>query len=216
VLGFGDRLVAAGLEELGSANDRLRVNISADELKKRPEYRYRDKGLHSSYYYRTWGNTESPPESLPVAPAPFPPAQESSPRASGQGPDESWAYSPPRYLASVLIGRKAYNRLGVNLGDIEDLLIENGRVSAFILSRNGILDEQECVAAPYKPPGFSPQGVVLGITEKESRALPEYPYEALMKEGPGDGPFGRYYTPPGVVEPDIGPSTQSQGKYQRR
>ncbi|MCF8143583.1 MAG: PRC-barrel domain-containing protein [Deltaproteobacteria bacterium] len=173
ILEFGDKQVSMGLEKLKKRGDKLEAAATRSEVEKRPEVRYQEIGLHTSY---------------------------SAYLKSGEI-DGSRTYSPARYLASVIMGRNTYNHDGQSLGQVEDLLIANGEVEALILSQGGLVPKGH-IAAPYQPLDIGRDGFIYDITRKALENLSEYPYEAVMEEPMEDGPFGPYYTPPGVVETD--------------
>jgi len=110
-----------------------------------------------------------------------------------------WTYSQEKFPASILLGRRIYNYDSRPLGSLEDLLIKDGVVTALIISRDaGIRDRH--IAAPYQPLDFGTDGILYDIAVEKLGSLPDYPYEAIKEDKPQDGPFGPFYTPPGVVE----------------
>ncbi len=87
------------------------------------------------------------------------------------------------------------------MGSLEDLLIQDGVITALIISRGAGIHSRH-IAAPYEPVDFGTEGIVCDIAVEKLASLPNYPYEAIKEDQPEDGPFGPFYTPPGVVESD--------------
>jgi len=180
-LDIGDKLIAMPFVKMKMEKDgRISVSAAQAELEKRPEFNYYRQNLYPTYSYRYY------PYGYPDYPygraRRYPPRQRQyTPYDPGPIPYYyGWAYSPPRFLASVVMDRRVMNEEGVYIGEIKDLLVnpQKREIRKVILSAEDIRGEDSHVAAPYKPLGMDYFGYLLyDISEKQVRDLPEYPYE---------------------------------------
>ena len=185
-LGIGEKVVAYPFDELTFAEGKIVVQATEAELAKRPEYNYYLRGLTRGYYYGPYPPYASPAFGPFYGPGYGPsygpewgaksnlPYQKMKRR---HYPGGMWAYSPARFLVSVVIGRDLINNTGEILGEIIDLVVsEEGQVEKIILSAGEILGDDTHVALPYKALGFNYYGVVYPITEDELKKMPRYSY----------------------------------------
>ena len=181
---IGDKLVAVSLRELqnlmADGNGKMVLDTTEQQLEKRSEFDYYQRGLNPDYYYR-------PGPYHNYAYRYFPPPY---PRTGPYGPQSSrrqmepyaaearddWAWSPARYLASTLTDRQVFNASGAYLGRVADLLIDaaKGKVKKIILAADAIRGDDSLVAIPYEPPGFTAYGVVCNLSQEEIRKMPEF------------------------------------------
>jgi len=183
-LGIGEKLVAVPPNELENlvvkGSSRIVLDTTEQQMEKRPEFDYYRRGLRPDYYYRSrydrrYGYNSFPP--------PYPLENPYGPRFAQRHPapypeDEffDWAFSPARFLATTLIGRRVIYENGTYIGRVADLLIDtrSDRIKKIILAAGDIRDDDAQVAIPYESPGFTPYGIVCGISRKTIRNLPAY------------------------------------------
>jgi sporulation protein YlmC with PRC-barrel domain len=164
-----DKIVAvsfAHVSRLETGN--LLVKATKEQLDQKPAFRYLEEGLQPEYYYRSRPYAGPPhftPRGYYYRPEPaYPPA-------------EQWAFSPARFLATAVMDRNVMNRQGRSVGMIEDLLIQDGEVKAFVLSSHRVLGEGVHVTVPYRPLGFTAFGLVYDITRQELKERPRFTYD---------------------------------------
>jgi hypothetical protein len=90
---------------------------------------------------------------------------------------ENLAFSPSRFLASVITNRRMINEQGRDIGWIDDLLVnvEENKVEKIIISVEYVLrGGVSKLALPYKPLGFTGYGLVYDISLLNLKNMPEY------------------------------------------
>ncbi len=150
MLDIGDKLVALSPRAFEMTDDGMMIDATEEQLEGLPELDYYAAGLSPEYYYRTTpyaGSYDYPPPDYYYS-EPY-----------------QWAYSPARFLASVLIHRALSNERGMKLGVVKDLVIDrkNNRIEKIVISPAGAAGEDVYVALPYKPLGFLTSGILYDI-----------------------------------------------------
>jgi sporulation protein YlmC with PRC-barrel domain len=179
-LNIGAKLVAYPFGKLTFERDKVVVDATEQQLEKRKEFNYYEQGLSAGYYYGPY-----PPYANPVY-GPYygryyGPAWGANVPYQGMKRKrydaELWAYSPGRFLASVVIGRRIINPDGQPLGEIKDLTIdEKGKVEKIVIEAD-LLGDGIYVALPYEEPGFTYYGIVYDITSDELAKMPKVDYK---------------------------------------
>jgi hypothetical protein len=166
--------VAYPFDELTIEKGRILVQTTEAKLTKRPEYSYYLHRLSRGYYYGLYP-PHTPPALGPTYGPGYGPYFGPEWRRRFQG--GMWAYSPGRFLASVVIGRDVVNNMGENIGQIRDLLIsDKGQVEKIVVFAGDILGDDAYVALPYKALSFDYYGAVYPVTLDELKKMPKYPY----------------------------------------
>jgi len=168
---IGDKLVALPIRVFQMKDGKVALELTEQQLQRKPEFNYYTAGLRPEYYYRArpyagWYHFPRP--------------------RYYHGPNEpnppmelyEWAFSPSRFLASVLMNRRLINEQGKNLGMLEDLMIDrdSNKVEKIIVSSVDILGENVYAALPYEPLGFTVYGLVYDMMPGELKNL-IYAYE---------------------------------------
>lgn len=179
-LDIGDKLVAYPFDKLTFEKNKILVDVTQQQLENRKEFDYYEQGLSRGYYYGPY-----PPYAMPAY-GPYygrrygpawgrnVPYQEMEKQRYEAG---LWAYSPGRYLASVVIGRPLIDPMGGRLGEFKDLVInEEEQVEKIILQADALGDDVY-VVLPYQELGFTYYGVVYDITMDELEKMPKVEYE---------------------------------------
>jgi sporulation protein YlmC with PRC-barrel domain len=175
LLDIGDKLVSLPFKGFSMKNGNVTLDETEQELEKRPEFNYYRQGLRPGYYYRT----------TPYAYRYPPPGYYYSPGNQDQPGRPhpliglfEWAFSPPRFLASVVMNRLLVNEEGKELGRIKDLLVsrKDNKVEKIIVSSIPHLEEDVHVALLYEPLGFTAYGLVYDISRRKLKDF-IYAYE---------------------------------------
>jgi len=187
-LGIGDKLVALTPNEFEAlmvkSNGKMVLDTTEAKMEKRQQFDYYRQGLRPDYYYRPryyrmYGYYGYPPPPYsqygPYGPQP-------SERPAAPYPEREpydWVFSPGRYLASAVMGRRVINESGHHLGRVSDLLIDTRdvMVKKVILTAEDIRGEVSQVAVSYQPPGFTAYGMVFDISQEEIKNMPGYHHE---------------------------------------
>jgi len=153
-LDIGDKLVAVNFKRFRFENGKIVIDMTEQQLARKSEFDYYDRGLLSGYYY--------PPRLYPGG---FPRRQlylytVYAPEAAIENP--GMVYSPSRYLASVAMDRRLINEDGQEIGQVKDFVIdvEKKEITKIILTSIRLLGEEVHVAIPFKPLGFAADGIV--------------------------------------------------------
>ena len=188
-LRFGEEQIGIPYTKLQIGNDgKIVLNMTQDELEKMPEFDYSKYGLRRDYYYRPYSGY------APYYYTPYgfpgyeyqPPYRRYHYMRNPANPHPNfyeWYYSPPMYLASIIMDFPIFNYQTYDVGILRDLVInDKGQIVKIIVSRNnGIFEKKFYVALPYKPLGFTSYGLVYDITAEEVKQAPEYPYKKETK-----------------------------------
>ncbi len=157
-LDIGDRVVGLYFKQFSMKNGTVVLDVTEQQLEKKPEIDYFRDGLRRDYYYRTRpfaGYYHYPP-----------PHHYFGPNGPGKRmePNE-WIFSPERFLVSAVLNRHVINEEGKDIGRLEDLVIDknDNKVEKIVLSVVDNINENTYVAVPYEPLGFSAYGLVYDI-----------------------------------------------------
>jgi hypothetical protein len=88
----------------------------------------------------------------------------------------NWTYFPERMLGSSILDRPLLSKYGDAVGNLKDLLIDStNKVTKLIVSTGEVLGigDRE-VAIPFRPLGFSFEGVEYDITAEQLESMPAY------------------------------------------
>lgn len=123
---------------------------------------------------------DQPPKTITVEPKVMTEPEAAKPKTAAAGERFLEAQEQGQLLASRLIGRQAYNAAGQAVGDINDLLITpEGNLEAVVIGIGGFLGlGEKRVAVSFDQikdnGGLSGERVVIGLTEDELRAAPDF------------------------------------------
>lgn len=171
---LGDDLVSLPFGAFEMKKGGVAIEATTDELREKPEINYYEKGLRTGYYYQTGpyaGRYNYPPQGYyyyyngPNVPR--------RPMA-----DFDWAFSPARFLASVIMDRRVVNEERQEIGVVADLALnrETSEVENIIIAAEDVLGEGVYVAVAYEPLGFTPYGLVYDISPEVLKDF-VYPYQ---------------------------------------
>jgi sporulation protein YlmC with PRC-barrel domain len=169
-LDIADRLVGINFKRFNIGEDRVTVEMTEEQLDKQPSFDYYRRGLTPEYYYRMRPYSAPYPHRAP------PYTYEPDLRRERYDHPREWAFSSPRFLASVILNRYLINTDGENIGKVEELLLdpEDNTVKNIIVSTGGLLTGSSRIELPYRPLGFSAYGLVYAVTSEELRKMPGY------------------------------------------
>jgi sporulation protein YlmC with PRC-barrel domain len=164
-LKIGEKLVAVSFRSL-KVNDKgdIIYNITKEQLERHPKFTYKEELFYEEYYssYR-----------YPSAPAPGASIQRE------YAPWE-WEYFPLRLQVSAVLDQTVINNRGEELGDIDDLIInQEGKVEKIVLAVGGFKFMQigeKLVALPFRPLKITDIGIIYNITAKQLDELPEFSF----------------------------------------
>ena len=171
IVGIGDKLVSLNFKRFSLEKNGVHLDFTAGQLDGRPEFDYYREGLRPEYYYYA-----ARPYAVPYS---YPPAGysfESGKQPGRRMPAEQWAFSSPRFLASVVMNRYLLGSEGKSIGWVEDLLIDmaSGTVEKIVVAAGGVLTEDGLKALPYRALGFSAYGIVYDASSDDLVKMPEY------------------------------------------
>jgi sporulation protein YlmC with PRC-barrel domain len=162
---FADKMVSVSFRAVNVVAGGVTLGASTEQLSSMPEFDYYESGLQPDYYYVYHRTPYYTPGNYGRQP-PF--------RRQGS---IDWAFSPHRFLASVIMNRRLITGRGETLGFIKDLVIsDKGKVQKFIVSTD-VSGKETHLAVPYQPLGFTPYGVLCDLTMPDFKDLPKYDYE---------------------------------------
>lgn len=164
-LKIGEKLVAVLFRSL-KVNDKGSIiyNITKEQLERHPKFTYKEELFYEDYYssYR-----------YPSAPAPGASIQRE------YAPWE-WEYFPVRLQVSAVLDRTVIDNRGEELGDIDDLIInQQGKVEKIVLAVGGFKFMEigeKLVALPFRPLKITDIGIVYNITAQQLDELPQFSY----------------------------------------
>jgi sporulation protein YlmC with PRC-barrel domain len=162
-LKIGEKLVAVPFRSL-EVNDRgdIVYNITKEQLDRHPKFNYRE-GLPYEDYYYSYRN----PAAL-------------APKGKSGGKYAPWEceYFPIRLRVSATFNRTVLNDKGEELGDIDELIInQEGKVENIILAVGGFKFMgmgEKLVALPFKPLKITNLGIIYNIITQQLNHLPEF------------------------------------------
>jgi sporulation protein YlmC with PRC-barrel domain len=164
-LKIGEKLVAVLFRSLQiTEKGDILYNITKEQLEKHPSFNYKEE-LPYEDYYSSYRN-------------PSPPFQMGKYR--GKYSPWEWEYFPSRLSVSAILSRTVLNNNGEELGDIDDLIIDQeGKVEKIILAVGGFKFMgmgEKLVALPFKPLKITDLGIICNITAQHLNNLPEFSY----------------------------------------
>ncbi len=164
-LKIGEKLVAVPFRALRiTERGDILYNITKEQLEKHPSFNYKEE-LPYEDYYSSYRN-------------PSPPFQMGKYR--GKYSPWEWEYFPSRLSVSAILSRTVLNNKGEELGDIDDLIInQEGKVEKIILAVGGFKFMgmgEKLVALPFKPLKITDLGIIYNITAQQLNNLPEFSY----------------------------------------
>ncbi len=181
-LGIGEKVVSLPFKTVRLEEEKIVLEATEKQLEQKSEFNYLAQGLRPEYYYRIRPYYYAPR----TYSGPYP----RTPRGYGYygaphgrterepSPPYEWAFSPSRFLASVVMNRRLINEEGRNIGGVKDLVInlEKAQVEKIVISSMEILGEDVYVALPYQPLGFADYGLVYDISPEQLTNF-IFPYE---------------------------------------
>lgn len=181
-LGVGHWLVAVSFKALQIPDQgEIVYKVSREQLEKHPVFSFRMDGFRDYYFWPPppAGGFELGPPGYPgYFPRGHHPGHFSKGRYMGNYGPWGWEYYPERWMVSALLNRHVWNEEGLEVGQIDDLIIDrDGKVKTIILGVEGILEiEEKRVALPFEPLKVSGAGLVYNVSEHQLRELPAYHY----------------------------------------
>ena len=163
---IADSLVAVNFKRFSLADQGVKLEATEKQLDERPSFNYYRRGLRPEYYYYStrpyYPPYPYPPPNYSYEPGSVPQHQRREDMM------REWTFSPPRFLASVVLDRYLLDSAGANIGQIEELLIdmENRKIEKIVVWTGGILGDER-LTLPYKPLGFTAYGLVYDATTEE-------------------------------------------------
>lgn len=178
-LGVGEREVRLAWSDLNVTNngEKVTVNMTKDQLKAKPEYKYSDQAYRGQVFtdtgpLKTADGTRAPANSN-MAAAP----------ATSTGPSTGDFNATGEMSANALIGAKVRNEARDVVGEIEDVYVDkNGAIKAVIVSVGGFLGVgTKNVAVKWSDIKFARDDksvvVTTNWTKDALKAMPDYKYE---------------------------------------
>jgi sporulation protein YlmC with PRC-barrel domain len=200
-LGMGDREVRIAWSDLKITDngEKVMVNMTKDELKAKPEYRYKNESWRGQVFTDTgpWSARPSDTARAPDAPRPAsdqlaqttkPPADRSTDKPS-ERPNMAATTSTGDFNAAgemsghALIGATVRNEKREAVGKIEDVYVDNsGAIKTVVVAVGGFLGVgAKDVAVKWSDLKFSRDDksiVIMTSWTKESlKAMPDFKYE---------------------------------------
>jgi len=162
-LKIGEKLVAVPFRPL-EINDRgdIIYNITKGQLEKHPNFNYREE-LPYEDYYSSYRYPSTPPPEVKYKRKYVP---------------WEWEYFPVRLRVSAVLDQTVINNGGEELGDIDDLIInQEGKVEKIVLAAGGFKFMgigEKLVALPFRPLKITDIGIIYNITAQQLDELPEF------------------------------------------
>jgi sporulation protein YlmC with PRC-barrel domain len=200
-LGMGDREVRIAWSDLKIADngEKVMVNMTKDELKAKPEYRYKNESWRGQVFTDTgpWSARPSDIARAPDAPRPAsdqlaqttkPPADRSTDKPS-ERPNVAATTSTGDFNAAgemsghALIGATVRNEQREAVGKIEDVYVDNsGAIKTVVVAVGGFLGVgAKDVAVKWSDLKFSRDDksivIVTSWTKESLKAMPDFKYE---------------------------------------
>jgi sporulation protein YlmC with PRC-barrel domain len=176
-LGIGDKDVAVAFRSLRMEKGEVSYSATKDQLEKYPRFSYREEGLYGHYYfcYR--------PYALGALPA-YPHGEYQRhypPRPYLVPPPQEREIFPEREMMRVspILGTMVLNYEGIQIGKVDDLLIDagNDKAERVILSVTRDLDlGDKRVSLPFKNLEISYWGIFYDIGREQLKTLPNFSY----------------------------------------
>lgn len=167
-LGIGERQVAINWDALSvsPSGDKVTLNMSSDQLKALPEYRYAN---------RTYARTVFTPEPGTMA---YPPV-------AGTAPPTATAMTMPSQLgASKLVGLNIRNAANETIGEIKEILLgSDGKAKEVIVGVGGFLGMGERYVAiawdhlQIRNDRDNDVFAAVSYTKEQLQGLPQYRYD---------------------------------------
>ena len=179
--------------QLGPAGS-IRLDATAEALESKPRFNYRQRDLFTGFYslpvhpafrrgsQRRPGHRydpyldQGPAPDQEFYPGPYSPYFYRPWYGLGGYHPMNWTYFPERMLGSSVLDRPLLNKNGDTVGNLKDLLIDStNKVTKLIVSTGEFLGiGGREVAIPFRPLGFSFEGIEYDITAEQLESLPAY------------------------------------------
>ncbi len=203
IISLGGPLSLSGAEtdvrfralQLGPAGG-IRLDATAEALENKPRFNYRQSDLFTGYYsmpippasrrgsqrrpehrYDPYlGQEMAPDNKFYPGPGPYYPYFYKPWYGLGGYHPLNWTYFPERMLGSSILDRPLLSKYGDAVGNLKDLLIDStNKVTKLIVSTGEVLGiGGREVAIPFRPLGFSFEGVEYDITAEQLESMPAY------------------------------------------
>jgi len=195
-LGVGDREVRIAWSDLRITDngEKVMVNMTKDELKAKPEYRYKNESWRGQVFTDTGPWSARPGDARPandqLAQTTKPPPDRATDRPSASDrPNVAATTSTGDFNAAgemsgnALIGATVRNESRESVGKIEDVYVDNsGAIKTVVVSVGGFLGVgSKDVAVKWSDLKFSRDDksivITTGWTKDSLKAMPDYKYE---------------------------------------
>jgi sporulation protein YlmC with PRC-barrel domain len=194
-LGVGDREVRIAWSDLKIADngEKVTVNMTKDQLKAKPEYRYKNEAWRGQVFTDTGPWAARPGDARPandqLAQTTKPPADRTTDRPATERPSVAATTSTGDFNAAgdvsgnALIGATVRNDKRESVGKVEDVYVDNnGAIKTVVVSVGGFLGVgSKNVAVKWSDLKIARDEKSLVITTnwtKDSlKAMPDYKYE---------------------------------------
>ena len=188
-LGVGDREVRIAWSDLRISDngEKVMVNMTKDQLRAKPEYRYRDQSWRGQVFTDTGPWIARPSD---AAKARERTAESTKPiDRTGEPSDQAATISTGDFNASgdmsanAIVGATVRNEHREFVGKVEDVYVDNtGAIKTVVVSVGGFLGVgAKDVAVKWNELEFSRDGTSLvittGWTKDSLKAMPDYEYE---------------------------------------
>ncbi len=183
-LGVGEREVRLAYTDLNITNngEKVTVNMTKDQLKAQPEYKYSDQAYRGQVFTDTgpWKSgdaTRAPADAKPANTS----VAASTPAATTASTGDFNADG--QISANALIGANVRNEAREVVGDIQDVYVDNnGAIKVVVVSVGGFLGMgTKNVAVKWSDIKFTRDGnsalLLTNWTKDALKAMPDYKYE---------------------------------------
>jgi sporulation protein YlmC with PRC-barrel domain len=174
-LGVGDREVRIAWSDLKISDngEKVMVNMTKDQLKAKPEYKYGNESWRGQVFTDTGPWTDRPGDRMATADRPSTAAATSTGDFNAAG----------EMSGEALIGATVRNENRDSIGKIEDVYVDNnGAIKTVVVSVGGFLGVgSKNVAVKWSDLKFSRDDksivITTGWTKDSLKAMPDYKYE---------------------------------------
>lgn len=182
-LGVGEREVRLAWTDLTVTNngEKVTVNMTKDQLKGQPEYKYNDQAYRGQVFTDTgpWKAADATRAPTETRPGDTKPANTNVAATASTGDFNADGHMS----ANALIGTNVRNEARETVGEIEDVYIDNnGAIKVVIVSVGGFLGMgTKNVAVKWSDIKFTRDGnsalLLTNWTKDALKAMPDYKYE---------------------------------------
>ena len=185
-LGIGDREVRIGWSDLNIMNngEKVTVNMTKDQLKAQPEYKYSDQTYRGQVFTDTgpWKSADGT-RATDTRPGDTRPANTNMAATTPTTTSTGDFNADGQISANALIGANVRNEARDVVGEIQDVYVDNnGAIKVVIVSVGGFLGMgTKNVAVKWSDIKFTRDGnsalLLTNWTKDALKAMPDYKYE---------------------------------------